>query len=315
MDDVDLGEIKLSGAATISGRLFDMGNTTQSGVDVLLNAQPSDRDVMRVGHSLNRPLESTLMSARTDSLGRFTFAGIPAGIVAPTAQNELGGVRLPELQLAAGATRENVDLHIITQRAGKSQAGALLAGLVEGRALESDGSPCAGALVTLAPEEPNGGQPRTAYTDERGRFRIVNVAPARYWTVVERWSGLERASTLLARKVIAPGETSALGDLAVTRCIPIEGRVIEESGTAGRTWLVRVSSEVHALAQLTTETDAEGRFTFSIEDGAPLTITVVPLALDPSKPHSALNAAPPRPTSVQCVAGKDPIEIRVPAAK
>jgi hypothetical protein len=282
----------------------------------MLNAQPNDRDVLRVGKSLNRPLESNLASVRTDSLGRFTFTNVPGGIVAPTAQNELGSVRLPDLEIASGVTRENVDLHIITQRAGNAPAGALLAGLVEGRALEADGQPCAGALVTLTSDETTGAPTRKAYTDERGRFRFVNVAPARYWTVIERWSGLERASQLLARKVIAPGVTSGLGDMTVTRCVPIEGRVIDESGTAGRTWLVHVGSNIHPLAHLYLETDADGKFAFAFEDGAPLEVTVTPLALDPSKPHSALNGAPPKSTVVSAlVAGKGPIEVRVPAAK
>jgi protocatechuate 3,4-dioxygenase beta subunit len=120
-------------------------------------------------------------SVSTDTDGRFTFDQLPAG------EYLLGAAKTPyvssddvvsgaQVRLADGEIRSNIDF-VLTPPAA-----------ITGRVLDEFGEPYEGAMVTLLQTRYEAGRRRLVGvassvnpTDDRGRYRIINVPPGRYF--------------------------------------------------------------------------------------------------------------------------------------
>jgi protocatechuate 3,4-dioxygenase beta subunit len=144
---------------------------------------------------------------------------------------------------------------------GVAELGALVLGppaLVAGRARRADGTPLAGAEVSIA------GEPgwRSAATDALGRFAFGDLPPGAY-RVSATW--YERPLTPELELVVAEGELREGLELVLPRGLALAGRVIDADGrgvggvnvAAG----LRPSDDPEvALDHLYAVTDADGAF-------------------------------------------------------
>ncbi len=132
-------------------------------------------------------LESAEESARTIVLygstgiqGRFEFSGLPFGsaeLEFSKAGFEAGGRRTLELELRDATDLENLDIQL---RPSASISGAVV---------DRDGDPIAGATLQLWAAAVNAGVKsfrgvRTVRTDDRGYYRLSELAPGRYYLSV-----------------------------------------------------------------------------------------------------------------------------------
>ncbi len=132
---------------------------------------------------LNPEGDAPLMAGETDADGRFQFTGLPAGKYWLSAHHagftdRTYGAR-PNLQfgppfvLAPAEHRTDVDIKLPPL------------GAISGRVLDEDGDPIAEAFVTILKQTYRNGrkewnQISGAMIDDRGEFRVSNLAPGKY---------------------------------------------------------------------------------------------------------------------------------------
>jgi len=118
--------------------------------------------------------------------------------------------------------------------------GASVSGRVTDKA---SGQPIPRMVVALV--SPNRTQVRETFTDGQGRYQFVDVAPGQYSvgadnddhhaTYLRQWFGVAEPASVLsaappANLEVAPGQSRADVDLALTRALAIEGRVLDALG-------------------------------------------------------------------------------------
>lgn len=326
----DAHDVVLGAATRLSGTVIGADMRPAPRTLLSLQGKPLARDLLLAGPGLDTRPETLIRALWTDSLGRYTFDGIDAGTYALFASNLYASIRTPTLDLPGerDASTWNIRMPMLARRADLPPS--KLSGALEGRAVDPDGRPCCGAVVTLLPDDPNTSRPVSAsilevddpnqrlpittFTDERGVFRFDDVAPSCPALLVQRWSGIEGQSALLARRVLEPDSNADAARIVVMPVVAVHGRVVDASAPTGRTWLVRASSTLHAFATACVESDTEGRFTFYLEENGRMTISVLPLNEDASRFKSGDEMRAPSATVVEnLVATRDEIVIRIPA--
>ena len=129
---------------------------------VVVDSQ-TGQPILRAHVSLMPTRETTQSyGALTDAAGKFAILRVPAGTYLAGAQRTgyLGGFNEP-IKLEAGADKSDVKLSVTP------------GGLISGRVLDMDGEPVEGAMVqALGAGATN--------TDDRGQYRIANLAAGRY---------------------------------------------------------------------------------------------------------------------------------------
>jgi protocatechuate 3,4-dioxygenase beta subunit len=130
------------------------------------------------------------MSAATDNAGNFVFENVTPGAYRVTGDktgfiranfgNRGGGIG-SQVQVAAGSDKADVVVRMTPQ------------GIISGRILDEDGEPLEGVNVSVLRPQYFQAQRRFMgqggnQTNDRGEFRITNVAPGKYYVLVQRMS-------------------------------------------------------------------------------------------------------------------------------
>lgn len=191
----DLGQIRLSPAASVAGRLVAEGD--QSAIaGALVSLRSASWDPAQEGGPFAALLTGSTdvppVSARTAADGSFELAGLP--LVPCQLVFEHAGIvtlRVP-LQPAAGARRDLGEL--------RAQAACSLTIL----GLDSDGRPLAGGNALLQRDEAGLNQ-SSHLLDAAGRVRIGGLAPGDCWVSVVEGGGLFGLSSERQRLFLAPG--------------------------------------------------------------------------------------------------------------
>ncbi len=146
-----------------------------------VTAQSNGAPVARARVILSSPALPQTRVTLSDAQGQYEFSGIPAGeydLMAVRSGYALvgGSARVAPVRVGGGERRTGVTLVL--------QA----AGTIPGRLQDEDGSPLAGALVeALSLRLPGVRTPlvaaATAYTDDRGEFRLSGLAAGQYFVI------------------------------------------------------------------------------------------------------------------------------------
>lgn len=133
------------------------------------------------------PITATL----TDAAGSFRFCGLAAGSYYANAEKP--GFLDAGAQLAVGPSREDVVLRLQP------------AGIIRGKVVDGDGAPLENVLIQLLSAAVEEGRRKvrvaaSTATDDRGEYRLANLAPGRYYLRAAGWQG----STRLYRGAAAP---------------------------------------------------------------------------------------------------------------
>jgi protocatechuate 3,4-dioxygenase beta subunit len=210
--------------------------------------------------------------ARTDDLGRFSFADLSAGIYDV----------LAERKDDSRTITQTVEVRRAAQVDGIRLVLAGGGGTIEGRVVDYLGKPVAKAIVIAAPEEPSiTGLPR-AETQKDGRFVLRGVQPGAYRVGAQAsfWSRESGADPELAPSELR-GLQSGQRDLEIVlrRGAWLHGRVLAADGTPVQGVPVvgtTVGSEVHT----NTATDASGRFKMLVAEDDLVDLQVRPSRAD-----------------------------------
>lgn len=133
--------------------------------------------------------QTTALHAAADIRGGFRFTGLPAGEVVLSFSKtgyEAGGRRTLQISLETDHDAKRLDVRLRPSAA------------VSGKILDSDGDPVTGAAVQLQTTVLRAGVKsrravRTTRTDDRGHYRLFDLAPGRYYLSVSPARGVAAA--------------------------------------------------------------------------------------------------------------------------
>ncbi len=115
---------------------------------------------------------------------------------------------------------------------------------VVGTVVNADGSPLAGASVTLVSEEGNSdwAQPLSGGVRSDGSFSILNVPPGRYLAAARGRAGARQEGTLYGAQSVAVSGREVSVNLTLARGTQVTGALVFESsiGTPGEAFQVRI---------------------------------------------------------------------------
>lgn len=169
----------------------------------------------------------------------------PAGPPSRAVTDAEGRFRLPlvctgPVLVAAGA-RGRATTSVRATVPGTVRIALPLAGeMIEGRVIDQDGRPVAGALVSALPEEE---EPRSrggagfASADSEGRFRIAGLRDGLYALVIRPPAGREEELSASRVRGTQPGASPT--PIVLKRALAIEGHVTSPSGNAIESGSVR----------------------------------------------------------------------------
>jgi len=188
--------------------------------------------------------------ARSDERGRFDTGGLPPGRYQVTVSRGGSRVDSKAIEIATG-TR---DARLVVLDAAR----------VTGRVL-LDGKPVSYFGYALTEDADNVYSRPTTVRDEAGRFVEKDAEPGTYALVIV---GPAFARTAIANVRVVPGQTTDLGDIAVTRGQVLRGRVVDGSGAGVAGATVALSRDAYGNAPLarlmsgarSATTDARGAF-------------------------------------------------------
>ena len=147
-------------------------------------------------------------------------------------------------------------------------------GIIEGSVVRKDtAEPLSNVLVRATSEKKGTPQTLQAFTDESGRFSIVNVPPGTYDIQANR-RGHFAFSESRAKLVVRKGDPAHPLALALVAVSTIHGKVLQPDGrgmagvTVGlaKAWYGNVQPSIIATGEPTT-TDANGEYRFEVASG------------------------------------------------
>lgn len=262
----DVGDVVLAPPALLLGRVVDEKGDGVPDVETTLNGTNWDR------YRLLAEGEAPPASAgfyleqrrtRTDDRGRFSFGDLPAGSfevgVAPRQRQAPAPVHVT---LAAGELKQDV---VVSLKGGAE---------IAGRVVDSKGDAIPDVYVTIDATE-DGSVHLGSRTSADGRFEAKGIDPGNYRVSVQVFAHdrSDERSALLPEVVekVAAGTVDL--QIEMKRGVPIRGVVVDESG--------RPLAQSWVNAQIGTEssrwydgTDAEGRFSVMVPDGATVNLRV-----------------------------------------
>lgn len=177
-------DFELVPAASISGRVLDVGGTPVSGATVSLE--------LDVGERIQQSMTGGGPTAVSDHLGEYLLEGIEPGAISVVARLQgFAGSEPASLDLAVGELREDLDL---TLRLG---------GTVEGEVLDEAGDPAAGRMV-IVQSMPDYSRQHIATAGPDGDFRFEHLEPG-------SWQVISMANALTGD--VGTGEAEGMGDM------------------------------------------------------------------------------------------------------
>jgi protocatechuate 3,4-dioxygenase beta subunit len=244
--------------AALYGLVRDVGGRAVANALVALKRDDSPSQGRR------RP-GADLALVETDEAGRFRIAAVAPGdwLMLQVRHERFAHKEIGSITLEAGRAKR-VDVTLLTGDA------------LSGRVLDLDGSPRAGVLVRVAPQDafgllPGASEEGRATTDAEGRFRIERLG-AGYKRV---WTEMTEVETGVAVQVLVrKGEGAEPLEFRLGPARSLRGRVVDDAGRGvpGAMVNARVRRDPRQAHQGPqggypgVETDAEGRF---VVDGLP----------------------------------------------
>ncbi|MCI0589620.1 MAG: carboxypeptidase-like regulatory domain-containing protein [Planctomycetes bacterium] len=207
-------EVGLGRGATLSGRVVakETGTPVEGAILTLQAHDPPTDAAWRE--------TARLCEARSGRWGTFEIRGVPAGNWSVSARR-LGFVQdasEPFDLKGSGPPREVV--------VALSPTGG-----IEGIALDEEGKPLSGARVAVTPlawdRRRPFGPPKTALTDDEGRYRVLDLVPNQYLVSIEPRAdsaGGRGTVVLRGREAVGPGEVRRVAMRAIRRTT-VRGRV------------------------------------------------------------------------------------------
>ena len=292
-EDRDDVELKLEAAAALSFRVVDVDGTPVSEVSVSVAppAAGGRSGPQRRGPSM---FGTEVPDEQIESLGegRFRVRGLDVGTFDVTVVPEDGNdVEKEGVKLRAG---ETVDLGTLRSTPGKR---------IDGRILDRNGEPIAGAQIRAFWFDGNAPRGRSAKSKADGRYRLGGLGDAPMQQVSVTAKGYAESQ----RSGIAPGDAAA--DFTLEKTASIVGKVVAADGSVPPSFEVEAKPEAKAGDgafgfRVRAGRDGDGVFTdpagnFRLDDVAPGTVTVE---------GRAVGKAPGRKTGVK-VAAEEVVDV------
>ncbi|MEA2561330.1 MAG: hypothetical protein QOH06_2834, partial [Acidobacteriota bacterium] len=229
-------QIRLQPATRIAGRVVDARGEPVEGVQVQAWLVGIDRGcAVYVNVACPGPADSR--TGDTDADGRFAFESLEPGWyeVRLSDDSSLVERRLGEAGRSAGEIA-----FVLPQRLVP----------LEGRVVDADGAPVAGARVSVSGDRPDA----EARTGTDGGYRFPRVLPGRQRLEVRH------ADFGLAVEMVEVAGTRTRFDVRMPRATIVQGRILGRDGSPVAAPSLRVDREP-------VEVDVEGRFRFSLSPG------------------------------------------------
>lgn len=291
--DTQLPEIVIAKESRVRGRFVDGDGAPIVRAEISCALTPIQSTDKAVDMRDEQPLDIPFGAHKTDAQGYFRFDGLFASSVVFTglAQNSM---KREIDSIAAGAVRDDVVIRSVAPLRQPVAENAEVGGSLVARVLHADGSPAARVAVELSPEEETAAPIRSGFTDDAGEFAFTELHGARYRVELELRDGFKDASPLLARQRLSPEALaqlmhSAERTIRLERVLAVKGRVVDKSAPDGRPWLVRVEIQGPVGCPTCVASDDHGRFEFSMESEATMTLWLSPLNPAPGVPRSGLS--------------------------
>jgi protocatechuate 3,4-dioxygenase beta subunit len=256
-------QIRLRPATRIAGRVVDASGEPVEGVQVQAWLSGVDRGCAVYVHT-GCPGAADRRVGDTDADGRFEFESLEPGWyqVRLSDDSSLVERRLGEAGRSAGEIAFVLPERLVP---------------LEGRVVDADGAPVAGARVSVSGDRPDG----EARTGTDGGYRFPRVLPGRQRLEVRH------ADFGLAVEMVEMAGPRTRFDVRMPLATIVQGRILGRDGSPVAAPSLRVDREP-------VEVDAEGRFRFSLTPGE----------------HEVLAEAPDRaPDERRVTAAGDPIDL------
>jgi protocatechuate 3,4-dioxygenase beta subunit len=271
--ELDLGDVRLPPPALLTGRVVDDHGDGVADAEVVLLGANADRYRMQGDHPPERdPLEHYVGSrrGRSDDLGRFSFADLPAGTFRVGAQARgRPPSKQVEVSLAASETKSGVEVVL---------PGSMK---IAGRVVAPSGEAVAGVRVAARQLIPNGDEASVA-SDRDGSFELKGLTAGHYTLEAETYSDdPDDPKALLLHTVLADVE-AGVADLRfeMLRGAPITGSLVDERGApvAGAWVEARRAGQDEAAGAARQEsfwsqTGRDGRFRIVVPTGISFDLT------------------------------------------
>lgn len=228
--------IRLRPATRIAGRVVDARGEPVEGVQVRAHlAGSSTGCAVYVVAACPGPADSR--TGETDAAGRFAFESLEPGWyeVSVSDDSSLVERRLGEAGQSAGEIAFVLPERLVP---------------LEGRVVDADGAPVAGARVSVSGDRPDA----EARTGADGAYRFPRVLPGRQRLEVRH------ADFGLAVEMVEMAGPRTRFDVRMPRATIVEGRILGRDGSLVAAPSLQVDGEA-------VEVDAEGRFRFSLAPG------------------------------------------------
>jgi len=234
---LDVGEITLSPASSIQGRVIDDAGSPCPGVSVSVTEPvtwlPGTKDAMRV--ETFRPMRLAV----TDDLGRFCVTGLPAGssTVRTNAPGGPGGRVALTIELAPGEQR--TDIEIVVERGHR----------IAGRVVTKGGVPVPGAIIRVAGEG-------FVETRSDGSFQAPGLGAGPYEVVAYLSDAAKRENRHLlpaSRTGVSAGTNDL--ELVLSEGVFLRGRALGPDGepVPGAFLMFRASDLIAGVYAMTSE--------------------------------------------------------------
>lgn len=262
--DLDVGDVVLPPAATLLGRVKDDEGHEVADVEVHLIGFNSDRYRWLDAGEARRPSTGDYVEsrrARSDDLGRFSFADLPSGEfkvqVQPRGRIAPGGVTV---KIAEGETKSDVVITI--------PVGAAIAGRIVG----PSGAGISGAWIHVESRD----QYVSAESASGGNFEIRGLAPGRY----KLQARLFESRAAGGNELLLPAELvdveAPVRDLRVElkTGAAIRGVLLDDQRRPVQSVWVQ-AKERGGERTWSDDTDRDGKFSITVPDGVDVELSVL----------------------------------------
>lgn len=281
-DRVDLGTFVLHPGGRVSGTLRAPSGSPIPDYSIKLRGTNSDLNLLRPGsEETNTSWRTTVRESRTDTLGRFHFADVPAGnfLLTASVRGKPERAASVPVKMPEGGSVEEVEVPL--------DLGASIQGVV----LRPDGSPAVGVFVGMLSTEE---QVRVnVISGAGGHFEVLGVPEDAGTVTLLTNLGSYNWSHPDARLGAGPPATALPGDTNVTlvlrELVSLTGKVLGASGApAAGVKVTAFHSGIPAVpgtALATATSDAQGEFQMDLPSDRTIDLEARPIATGDAEPQ------------------------------